>query len=139
MCAKLRSVPRNPNEPWTPAFGALFDSTLDATPDLNQNQAAARAGIRGTRWRQIVSGTESKGGQKIAVAGPSGTVAMMARGLGITPDQLRSVDHPLAAFALERLLEADAERDPRERLTQRERLLAIREHVDALLLQIGDK
>lgn len=135
-------MPRDPSEQWTEAFEALFDSLVKRTPGVTQRKAAARAGITESRWRQIVRGQEHKAGQRLPVGGPSGTVAMMARGLGITAEQLREVDHPLAAIALEELDRVDAERrangiirDP----TRRERLLAIREHVDALLVQCGDE
>lgn len=71
---------------------------------LSQNEAGRRAGISGTRWRQIVAGWQSSGGGQIPVTAPARTVAKMAWAVGLTPEELGAVGRADAAEELRELL-----------------------------------
>lgn len=79
--------------------GLLIKAALDASP-LSQRQAAKRADISETWWRNIVSGYQSISGVPAALIGSSDTVARMAHVVGVTPEQLEAAGRPDAAAAL---------------------------------------
>jgi transcriptional regulator with XRE-family HTH domain len=88
--------------PPAPPEGELIKAALKAA-DLSQREAARRADISETRWRQIVSGYQAVGGKKVAFRSPDDTLARMAHVSGVTPEQLEAVDRPEAAAALRTL------------------------------------
>lgn len=80
--------------------GALLEQALKR--DKRSARAVAPlAGITDTRWRQIVKGYQSVGGQTVPVIAPAATLARMAEVAGITPDQLREAGRDDAALVLE--------------------------------------
>jgi transcriptional regulator with XRE-family HTH domain len=80
---------------------------------LSQNKAAERAGLSGTRWRQIVTGTASGGkGIQIPVRGRAETVARMAQVVGVMPEQLAQADREDAAEELRGLAPPESPKRP---------------------------
>ena len=76
-----------------PEWGRLIDDARDRLePDLSQNAAAERAGMSGTRWRQIVSGVA---GAMVSERGVK-TVARMARVAGLTSRDLAGIRDDVA-------------------------------------------
>lgn len=71
---------------------------------LSQNEAGKRAGISGTRWRQIVSGVQPSGGGQIPVRGSARTVARMAWAVDMPPELLEEKGRDDAAQELRDLL-----------------------------------
>lgn len=70
---------------------------------------ATLAGISATRWRHIVNGYQPMGaGQNLVVVAPPGTLARMARAVGVTPEQLAEVGRDDAAAELRALTELEA-------------------------------
>lgn len=67
---------------------------------ISARKIAPAAGITEARWRQIVNGYQSVGGQYIRVVAPAATLAKMARAVGITSDQLTDVGREDAAAVL---------------------------------------
>ncbi len=61
---------------------------------------AAAANMSDTRWRQIIKGYARVAGNIVAVRAPSGTLARMARVVGVTPQQLDEAGRTDAAEAL---------------------------------------
>ncbi|MEH0579013.1 helix-turn-helix transcriptional regulator [Streptomyces sp. B21-108] len=70
---------------------------------LSGREAAKRAGMSETRWRQIVNGYQDVGGVRIAVSAPDETLTRMAQVVGLTSDQLRHADRATAAELLDEL------------------------------------
>ncbi|MGC5362307.1 helix-turn-helix domain-containing protein [Streptomyces sp. DT24] len=91
--------------PPAPPEGELIKAAL-ATSRLSQVDAARRAGISGTRWRQIVSGYQAVGGEKVPFRSPDDTLARMAHAVEVRPEQLEAVGRTGAAEAL-RAIEAE--------------------------------
>ncbi|MFC3346096.1 helix-turn-helix domain-containing protein [Streptomyces echinoruber] len=74
---------------------------------LSGREAARRAGLGETRWRQIVNGYQDVGGGvRVPTVAPAETLARMAQVVGVTPDQLRGAGRADAADALVELLQA---------------------------------
>lgn len=96
---------------------------------LSQNKAADRAGLSGTRWRQIVTGVASGGkGIQIPVHGRAETLARMAQVVGVTPEQLADAGREDAAEELRELAPPEGrKRSPVE--MQRE----LRDRLDRIL------
>jgi transcriptional regulator with XRE-family HTH domain len=67
---------------------------------LSQNEAARRAGITGTTWRNIIRGYAGHGGTPVPYDGKPKTVADMAQAVGVQSFQLRDVGRADAANAL---------------------------------------
>lgn len=91
-----------------PSWGRLIDEARDALrPKVSQNEAARRAGITGTHWRQIVKG------QAGAMASQRGIerLARMAQVAGVTPLQLEEVERADVARELRILRGDSAEED----------------------------
>lgn len=86
--------------------GLLIKAALDASP-LSQRQAAKRADISETWWRNIVSGYQSISGVPAPLVGSSDTVARMAHVVGVSPAQLETAGRGDAAQSL-RAIEAAA-------------------------------
>jgi transcriptional regulator with XRE-family HTH domain len=94
--------------PAEPPEGQLIKAALTASP-LTQRAAAKRAGISDTRWRQIVSGYQAIGGQKVPFRSRDETLARMARAVGVSPEQLEAVGRAGAAAALREVEVAEQE------------------------------
>lgn len=68
---------------------------------LSAREAARRAGISETRWRQIANGYQDVGrGVRVPTTGPAETLARMAQVAGVTADQLREAGRADAADEL---------------------------------------
>ncbi|CAL9433628.1 hypothetical protein SUDANB21_02101 [Streptomyces sp. enrichment culture] len=68
---------------------------------LSAREAARRAGISETRWRQIANGYQDVGrGVRVPTTGPAETLARMAQVAGVTADQLREAGRADAAEEL---------------------------------------
>lgn len=74
-----------------PAWGRLIDEARGRLrPTVSQNEAARRAGITGTHWRQIVKG---EAGDLKSTRGVR-RVARMAEVVGVTPEELETAGRP---------------------------------------------
>lgn len=91
--------------PDVPPEGRLIAAGLKKV-GFSQREAARRARISESRWRQIVSGYQSVSGRKAPVRGPDRTLARMALAVKVTPEDLEEAGRSEAA-ALLRSLEAD--------------------------------
>lgn len=94
--------------PPAPPEGKLIKRALAAS-GITQREAARRAGISDTRWRQIVSGYQAVGGTKASFRSPDETLARMAYVVAVTPEQLEEAGREGAANALRVLEERQAE------------------------------
>lgn len=113
--------------------GALIENAL-RMKNMSGRRAAEQAGISDARWRQIVNGYMSAGGgQSVPVVGPPETVARMARVVGVTADQLREAGRADAADLLLTLAGMQAEAEWRTVGTALDRLIALREELDAII------
>ncbi|SEG47739.1 Helix-turn-helix domain-containing protein [Actinacidiphila yanglinensis] len=74
---------------------------------ISQREAARRADVSETWWRRIVSGYQLVNKVKVPTRGVDETLARMARGVGVSAEQLEAVDRAGAAEALRRI-EAEA-------------------------------
>ena len=94
-----------PPEP--PPEGVLIETARKAT-GLSVREAARHAGISEGWWRQVAKGYQSlSGGAHGTVRAPAGTVAEMARVVGLTPQQMEAEgQRPDAAEAMRRDAEA---------------------------------
>ncbi|WUH92554.1 helix-turn-helix domain-containing protein [Streptomyces sp. NBC_00433] len=88
-----------------PPEGVLIKRAA-AAARLSQREAARRADISETRWRQLVSGYQVVSRAKVPVRSPDDTLARMARAVGVTAEQLEEAGRDGAAAALR---EAEAE------------------------------
>lgn len=88
--------------PDAPPEGELIKAAL-AVADLSQREAARRARISDTRWRQIVAGYQSVGGEPVSFRSRDETLARMAHVVGVRPEQLADVGRPEAAEALRKI------------------------------------
>ncbi|MGW4731753.1 hypothetical protein ACWEQC_21765 [Streptomyces shenzhenensis] len=70
---------------------------------LSGREAAKRAKLSETRWRQIVNGYQDVGGVRVAVIAPDETLVRMAEAVGLTSDQLRQAGRSTAAELLDEL------------------------------------
>jgi transcriptional regulator with XRE-family HTH domain len=85
--------------PDVPPEGALIKAAL-AAARISQREAARRAGISDTRWRQIVSGYQAVGGEKVPFRSPDETLARMAHAVNVSPEQLEAAGRAESAAAL---------------------------------------
>jgi hypothetical protein len=89
--------------PAPPPEGRLITDALKRT-GMSVRKASKAAGISEGRWRQITSGYQTMGrGVYAPVKGPAGTVAKMARVVGVTAEQLTDAGRPDAAAELSTL------------------------------------
>ncbi|WP_204061455.1 helix-turn-helix domain-containing protein [Microbispora corallina] len=68
---------------------------------ISQNEAARRAGMSGTRWRQIVNGVQSTAGITVPVKASAETLARMAKAVNLPASDLSAVGRTDAAALLE--------------------------------------
>jgi hypothetical protein len=94
--------------PTPPPEGELITEALKRMrPKVSIREAARRAGISDSWWRQVVRGYQPlRGGGRAPMQGSAETVASMASVVGVTPEQLAAVGREDAAEEL-RLLEAE--------------------------------
>jgi transcriptional regulator with XRE-family HTH domain len=104
-------------------LGALLEAAR-ARSGLSQNEAAKRAGISGTTWRNVVRGYAEHGGSRVPAEGRAQNVASMARVVGVRSFQLREVDRADAAEALQ-----DSELDQKHGGKSNQELLEESEHI----------
>jgi transcriptional regulator with XRE-family HTH domain len=79
---------------------------------LSYDRAATRAGISGTRWRQLEDGHRAiRGVGYIPEEAPPATLARMAYVVGVTPDELISDGQPAAGAELADLIELRSRED----------------------------
>lgn len=67
---------------------------------ISQNEAARRAGVSGTTWRNVIRGYAEHGGSRVPYPGSPDTVARFAHVVGVLPDELEAAGRPDAAQAL---------------------------------------
>jgi hypothetical protein len=103
--------------PPQPPEGKLIADALEAS-GLSIREASRRANISYGRWRQITSGYQNVSpGSFASVRAPAGTLARMARVVGVTPERLASDgQRPDAAAVLSEILRSAAEPSPPPRL-----------------------
>lgn len=70
-------------------------------------QVAPLAGITEARWRQLIKGSMTMGGNVVEQTAPAATLARMALVLGLTAADLAKAGRPDAAVQLESLLEGE--------------------------------
>jgi Helix-turn-helix domain len=92
--------------PSPPAEARLLAAKRQEPPRLSMSEAARRAGMSSTRWRQIENGYRLFHGMYEPESAPAPKLAVMARVVGITPAQLRDCGRDDAAGELEALLAA---------------------------------
>lgn len=78
----------------------MLIKTALAAARFSQREAARRAGISETRWRQIVSGHQAVGGEQVPFRSPDETLARMAHVVGVVPEQLEDAGRAGAAAEL---------------------------------------
>ncbi|MER6630116.1 helix-turn-helix transcriptional regulator [Streptomyces sp. NPDC000987] len=93
----------NKNQPPPPPPEAVLLKEALQRKRLSGREAARRAGVSDTWWRNITRGYQTVSGTAVAVRGPADTVARMAQVIDVTADQLRNAGREDAAEALERL------------------------------------
>jgi hypothetical protein len=88
-----------------PPEAVLICSLREQAPYQSRKQAAEKAGISDTRWRDIENGYKFVMGTRVPVTNaPAPTVARMARVVGAVPQQLADAGRQDAAAELEALL-----------------------------------
>ena len=84
---------------------AVLIRRLRGLPHQSMKQAARKAGISDTRWRDIENGYKFVLGQRVEVRNaPAPIVAKMGRAVGATPQQFRDAGRDDAAAELACLL-----------------------------------
>lgn len=73
-------------------------------PRMSQREAALRAGISSTRWRQLESGKIRVRGRDYPEIAPPDTLARMAQVVDVSPEELEEVGREDAALVLRRLM-----------------------------------
>lgn len=89
-------------KPAPPPEAVLIKDALDRQR-LSGREAARRAGISETWWRQIARGYQTVSGTHLPVKAQPDVLARMAHAIGVTAEQLREADRSDAAEELERL------------------------------------
>lgn len=90
--------------PQPPAEALLIAAKREArVPRLSGREAARRAGISETRWRQLESGVIRVKGTDYPEMAPAETLARMAQAVGATPEELAGAGRKDAAAILEKL------------------------------------
>ena len=104
-----------------PPEAALIAARLAArVPHMSRREAARRAGISETRWRQIENGIIRVRGADYPEVAPAGTLARIALVVGITPAELESAGRPDAAAELAQLPPLPADGDGHAPITREE-------------------
>lgn len=87
----------------------------ELVPHLSQREAANRAGISPTRWRQLESGVIRVKGRDYRETAPAEALARMAQVVGASPAELEDCGRADAAVILRKLQDSHREPDPRVR------------------------
>lgn len=87
--------------------GALIQSAQRRL-GISAAEAARRAGISPSRWRQITLGYQAVSGVATPVWGPDATVARMARAVGVPPARMEQAGRHEAARAMRSMTAACA-------------------------------
>src|SRR5580698_9219698 len=96
----------------------LITEMREKPPHMSMSEAARRAELSLTRWRQLENGFRPFKGTNYPEVAPAQTLAKMARVVGATPEQLRDAGRPDAAGELEamaRAVEGDGQFSDRQR------------------------
>lgn len=88
-----------------PPEAQLIAGLREKPPRMSMSQAARRAGISPTRWRQLENGFVPIRGTNYPETGPAQTIARMALVVGATPQQLTDAGRADAAAELEAMAE----------------------------------
>jgi len=97
-CVKVGGMDMRPE---APPEGKLIAEAA-ARRGLSLRKAAKQAGISYGRWRQIATGYQNVSpGEFAIVRAPGGTLAKMARVVGVTPEQLAAAGRQDAAEAMQ--------------------------------------
>lgn len=98
-CAKLSGVSERPPPP---PEGQLITAALaKLRPKTTVPEAARRADLSDSRWRQICQGYQMVSGNPVPVTAPADTIARMANVVGVTYNQLVEAGREDAADALQ--------------------------------------
>ncbi len=93
-----------PDEVLTP-LGELLEHARERVLHISARRAADRAGISGTRWRQVVTGVAWRGGEPTAVRSTPRTVVAMALAVEVDPaEALRAAELDVAPEAVEAIV-----------------------------------
>ncbi len=116
-------------KPAPPPEAVLIAGRRESPPRMSMSEAARRAGISDTRWRQIEKGSRPFRGGYYPEAAPAELLARMAQVVGVTAEELAACGRADAAAELAALppLAADPDRPPtwddfRRQQAQMERL-----------------
>lgn len=120
--------------PAPPAYGTALEAARERL-GISQNEAARRAGMSGTRWRQIVNGFQSTGGVIAPVKGGAKTVAKMAAVVDVPPEALEEAGRPDAARELRRLVEVAGDH-PAEAAEIQADIRALQEEIVELMSEL---
>lgn len=90
--------------PKPPPEARLIQRKREEPPRLSMSEAARRAGISPTRWRQLENGYRLMLGKPVRESAPARTLAAMAAAVGVTPGELKEAGRPDAAGELEAML-----------------------------------
>lgn len=100
-------------KPQVTAWGEMIRTAREAaTPRLTVRAAAQRAGISKETWGLVERGYQHHRGSYRAVPGLPGTVAHMAKVVGLSPDRLEAAGNPDAAGILREMLRAETAATP---------------------------
>lgn len=94
--------------PKPPPEARLIQRRREEPPRISMSEAARRAHMSDTRWRQLENGYRLMLGKPVRESAPAQTLAAMAQAVGVTPDELREAGRPDAAGELEALLAVPA-------------------------------
>jgi transcriptional regulator with XRE-family HTH domain len=90
-----------------PPEGALLHRARESA-EITIADAARAAGITDTRWSQIERGHERRKGMDVPARAKAGTLARMARAIGVSPERLESEGRrPDAAEILREILRTE--------------------------------
>ena len=104
--------------PQPPPEAELIRASREAPPKMTIRHAADLAAMSEGRWRQLENGGWKRRGRWETETAPAQTLALMARAVGITPQQLESVSRHDAAAELAALPPLERPLDPLEELRE---------------------
>lgn len=93
------------DRPLTP-HGELLESAREQVLQLSTREAARRAGISDTRWKQVVTGVAMRGGTTIPANATARTLVAMACAVNLDPtDVLTAAGTPASAESVAAMVE----------------------------------
>lgn len=107
---------------------------------ISGREAARRANITEARWRQVVTGVQTRGGERIAVRPRALTVVAMATAVGVEPTEaLAAAGHdarPERVAALVGEIQRVPASDEQQVAAEVERIMALNMSLDARLRMV---